>query len=443
MTPPANALLQAFAQWSPSRWAGRIQNIAGDVMVSEGPPCAVGDVLRVCGASDDVEGLAQVVALEDRHVRSMMLTPGIRVTTDTVLRKSPAQGLVAPIGEGLLGRVLDAFGEPLDGNGPLGSVDPVLLSASPPNPMTRMPLTERFTTGITAIDGLLPLASGQRIGLFAGSGVGKSVLLGMIAQGNSADRTVICLVGERGREVSEFIHDNVGPEGLSRSVVVVATSDQPAPARITAAEYATRIAEWFRDQGRSVLLIMDSLTRYAMALREVGLASGEMPVARGYPPSVFTALPKLAERTGSDEHGAITAVYTVLVEGDDMQEPIADTVRGILDGHIVLSRKLAESGQYPAIDPAASISRLAIKVAKAHEHQVARRFIELWASYQANADLIRMGAYVAGSDDVLDQAVAHFGAMREALRQSPGNLEPPDPVAVMASAIDMAYEGPS
>jgi flagellum-specific ATP synthase len=247
------------------------------------------------------------------------------------------------------------------------------------------------------------------------------------------------LVGERGREVSEFIHENLGPEGLARSVVVVATSDQPAPARILAAEYATRIAQWFRDRGEDVLLIMDSVTRYAMALREVGLAAGELPVARGYPPSVFSALPRLLERAGASERGTMTAVYTVLVEGDDMQEPIADAVRGTLDGHVVLSRALAELGHYPAIDPTMSISRLAHRVATPAAQTVSRRFITLWSAYQQHQDLIRLGAYVPGTDPLLDEAVRYHVRMAQALQQRPD--EPPVLDAVARLDRAMAEEG--
>ncbi len=408
----------ALEDWRPLRWVGRIQQMMDGVMVSDGPPCAVGDVLRVIGADSD-EGLAMVVGLDGGRVRSMLLTADVRVTPDTRLRPTRLRRLTAPAGPGLFGRVVDAFGHPLDGKGPLGQVETVVLASTPPPALSRRPLTAPFYSGVTGIDALFPLAQGQRVGLFSGSGVGKSTLLAMMVRNTpSADRAVVCLVGERGREVADFVQDTLGEEGLTRAVVVVATSDQPAPARILAAEYATRIAEWFRAQGESVLLIMDSLTRYAMALREVGLAAGELPVARGYPPSVFAALPRLLERAGSDQRGAITAIYTVLVEGDDMQEPIADATRATLDGHIVLSRELAARGHYPAIDPMASISRLADHVAGVQTRQLTQRFLQLWAAYENHADLIRLGAYVPGSDSVLDEAVRLRPALESALRQN-------------------------
>jgi flagellum-specific ATP synthase len=427
-----------LAGWRPVRWAGRIQRMTDAVVVSDGPPCAVGDVLRVV-APGQPDGWALVIGLEDNRVRSMLLTPASGIAPNAVLRPAQGGGLRVPVGEGFLGRVVDAFGKPIDERGGIEAVEMVPLSQPPPAPLKRQPLTEPFHTGIVAIDGLTPLAQGQRIGLFAGSGVGKSVLLGMIARRHSATRTVVCLVGERGREVSEFIHENLGPEGLARSVVVVATSDQPAPARILAAEYATRIAQWFRDRGEDVLLIMDSVTRYAMALREVGLAAGELPVARGYPPSVFSALPRLLERAGASERGTMTAVYTVLVEGDDMQEPIADAVRGTLDGHVVLSRALAELGHYPAIDPTMSISRLAHRVATPAAQTVSRRFITLWSAYQQHQDLIRLGAYVPGTDPLLDEAVRYHVRMAQALQQRPD--EPPVLDAVARLDRAMAEEG--
>ena len=425
----------ALGDWRPLRWVGRIQQMMDGVMVSEGPPCAVGDVLRVLGGDTD-EGLAIVVGLDGGRVRSMLLTPDVRVTPDTRLRPTRLRRLTAPAGPGLFGRVVDAFGRPLDGKGPLGKVEPVVLASAPPPALRRRPLTVPFYSGTAAIDALFPLAQGQRVGLFSGSGVGKSTLLAMMVRNTpSADRIIVCLVGERGREVAEFVQDTLGEAGLARSTVVVATSDQPAPARILAAEYATRIAEWFRAEGESVLLIMDSLTRYAMALREVGLAAGELPVSRGYPPSVFAALPRLLERAGSDQTGAITAIYTVLVEGDDMQEPIADATRGTLDGHIVLSRELAARGHYPAIDPMASISRLADHVAGAEQRQLAQRFLELWAAYENHADLIRLGAYVPGSDGLLDEAVRCRPALEAALRQSLWDPPCSDAVGMVRAAV--------
>jgi flagellum-specific ATP synthase len=308
------------------------------------------------------------------------------------------------------------------------------LTRKAPPALERQPLRRRFHSGVAAIDCLLPMAFGQRVGIFAGSGVGKSSLLGMIARHNPGLISVIALIGERGREVREFLEDDLG-DALARSVVVVATSDQPAPARMLGAEYATSIAEGFRAAGHDVVLVVDSLTRYAMALREIGLAAGEVAAARGYPPSVFGAIPRLLERSGADARGTITAFYTVLVEGDDLSEPITDTARATLDGHIVLSRALADQGHYPAIDPAASVSRLTRRVADARHVALTQRFRELWTSHEANRDLLRMGAYAPGSDPDLDQALDLWDGMRGLLRQPQEAPGPDDPVAALARTL--------
>jgi len=324
-----------------------------------------------------------------------------------------------PVGEALLGRVLDAAGRPLDGLGPLAAATEVPLSGEQINPLMRAPIETVLDTGVRAINGMLTVGRGQRMGLFAGSGVGKSVLLGMMARYTSADVIVVGLIGERGREVKEFIENILGPEGRARSVVVAAPADCSALLRMQGAAYATRLAEYFRDQGRHVLLIMDSLTRYAMAQREIALAIGEPPATKGYPPSVFARLPTLVERTGNGPEGggSITAFYTVLTEGDDQQDPIADSARAILDGHVVLSRSLAEAGHYPAIDVEASISRAMTALIEPQQFAAVRRFKQLMSRYQRNRDLISVGAYVPGNDPELDLAIRLHPRMEAFLQQ--------------------------
>ncbi|WP_439686690.1 flagellar protein export ATPase FliI [Cupriavidus oxalaticus] len=324
-----------------------------------------------------------------------------------------------PVGAGLLGRVLDAAGRPLDGLGPLAAAMEVPLAGEQINPLMRAPIETVLDTGVRAINGMLTVGRGQRMGLFAGSGVGKSVLLGMMARYTSADVIVVGLIGERGREVKEFIENILGPEGRRRSVVVAAPADCSPLLRMQGAAYATRLAEYFRDQGQHVLLIMDSLTRYAMAQREIALAIGEPPATKGYPPSVFAKLPTLVERTGNGPEGggSITAFYTVLTEGDDQQDPIADSARAILDGHIVLSRSLAESGHYPAIDVEASISRAMTALISHEQFASVRRFKQLMSRYQRNRDLISVGAYVPGNDPELDLAIRLHPRMEAFLQQ--------------------------
>ena len=323
-----------------------------------------------------------------------------------------------PAGESLLGRVIDAFGQPLDGGPPPRGCVSAPLQANAPHAFSRKPITEPLETRVRAIDALLPLGKGQRVGLFAGSGVGKSTLLGMLCRHTRADVIVVGLIGERGREVGDFVRATLGPEGLARSVVVAATGDAPPFVRARGAYAATAIAEYFRDQGKDVLLVMDSVTRFAMALRESSLAAGEPPVAKGYTPSVFAALPILLERAGTSAgRGTITALYTVLVEGDDMNDPIADAVRGILDGHIVLSRKLADRGVFPAIDVLRSISRVAHEIATPEHLRAAATVRDLIATHQDASDLIQIGAYVAGSDPRVDQAVRAVPRVEALVRQ--------------------------
>jgi flagellum-specific ATP synthase len=337
--------------------------------------------------------------------------PGARVS-------ATGRPLRVDVSDDLLGRALDGLGRPIDGHGPLSGAASRPAQVAPPDPLERPRITERMTLGVRALDALVPCGHGQRLGIFAGSGVGKSSLLGMIARATSAEVNVICLVGERGREVREFIERDLGPEGLARSVVVVATSDQPALVRIKAAFTATSIAEHFRDQGKDVLLMMDSVTRFAMAQREVGLAIGEPPATRGYTPSVFALLPKLLERSGTSRDGSITGLYTVLVDGDDMNEPIADAVRSILDGHVVLSRDLAHAGHYPAIDVLASVSRLVGEVVGPDVRAAGNEVRRLMAAYREKADLIAIGAYQPGTDPLTDAAIAARQPIDGFLRQS-------------------------
>lgn len=327
-----------------------------------------------------------------------------------------------PVGEGMLGRVVDGAGKPLDGKGPLKVRDKMPLHGEPVNPLARSPIREPLDVGVQSINALLSVGRGQRMGLFAGSGVGKSVLLGMMTRFTEADVIVVGLIGERGREVKEFIEDILGEDGLARSVVVASPADYSPLMRLHGAMLATAIAEYFRDQGKQVLLLMDSLTRFAQAQREIALAIGEPPATKGYPPSVFSLLPQLVERAGngSEDGGAITAIYTVLAEGDDQQDPVADAARAILDGHIILSRQLAESGQYPAIDVDASISRVMPQIVDEAHLQQARQFKQIYSTYRQNQDLISVGAYSRGSDPLIDEAIAMYPTLQQLLRQDMG-----------------------
>ena len=410
--------LESLETLEPIRRVGHVVEAIGLVLESDGPAVAVGETCRIDGLPGGASVLAEVVGFRGSRVLLMPLAelhgvaPGATVS-------ACGTALQVPVGEELLGRVVDALGRPLDDKGPLRTRAKRPLQAAAPAPMARQRVLDTLSTGVRAIDALLTCGKGQRVGIFAGSGVGKSVLLGSIARNCTADLAVIALVGERGREVRDFIERDLGAEGLSRSIVVVATSDQPALLRIKSAQLATAIAEHFRDQGRDVLLVMDSLTRVAMAQREVGLAVGEPPATKGYPPSVYAMLPRLLERSGMSHTGSITALYTVLVEGDDMNEPVADMARSILDGHIVLSRKLAAEGHYPAIDVLASVSRVMHEVVPQEHTRAAQRLRELLATYREAEDLINIGAYVRGSNSRIDQAIAKVEAIRIFLRQGP------------------------
>jgi flagellum-specific ATP synthase len=397
----------------PSR-TGRVTRVVGLRIEVEGIDAPVGDAVRVRHAKGELT--AEVVALQGSSLACLPLgdPAGVRYGDPVEAVGGP---LSLEVGEGLLGRVLDGLGRPIDGGPPLLDAEEVAVDACSPPPLERALVDRQLDLGVRAVDTLVPCGCGQRLGIFAGSGVGKSSLLSMIVRGTAAEVSVLALVGERGREVNEFVTRDLGPEGLSRSVVVVATSDAPALVRVRAAFTATRIAEWFRDRGADVVLLMDSLTRFAMAQREVGLSAGEPPAARGYPPSVFSMLPRLLERAGVAERGSITGLYTVLVEGDDMTEPIADAARATLDGHIVLSRELAAAGHYPSIDVLQSVSRLEPSIVAPEKRALARELRQLLASYREAKDLVEIGAYVPGSNAVVDRALRLRGAIERFLCQ--------------------------
>lgn len=398
------------------RMSGRVTQVVGLVIESEGPQASIGEVCRLVDRNGRELCVSEIVGFRDNKILSMVLgdlqdiAPGTRIiATGTTLHIG--------VGNELLGRVIDGLGNPLDGKGRIGVNEQRSIYAQPPNPLLRKRIRDILPTGIRAIDGLLTIGKGQRVGIFAGSGVGKSTTMGMIARNTAADVNVIALVGERGRELKEFIEKDLGEEGLARSVVVVATSDQPALVRIKAGLMATTIAEYFRDQGLDVMLMLDSVTRLAMAQREVGLAVGEPPTTKGYTPSVFALLPKLMERAGTSDIGTITGLYTVLVEGDDLNEPIADAARGILDGHIVLSRRLASRGHYPAIEVLESISRLMSDIVSPDHKRSAVDVLEILATYREAEDLISVGAYQAKSNPKIDRAIALVDRANGFLRQ--------------------------
>lgn len=395
---------------------GKITEIIGLVIEAQGPSVNLGELCHIHPRNGKEPIPAEVVGFRQNRVLLMPIGEmhGLGPGCDVV---SAQQTLKVPVGMNLLGRILDGLGMPIDGGSSLHSNYTYPLHAVPPSPLSRRRISEPLSVGVKAIDSLLTMGKGQRVGIMAGSGVGKSTLLGMIARNTSADISVIALVGERGREVREFIERDLGEEGLKRSVVVVATSDQPALVRLKGALTATAIAEYFRDQGMNVMLMMDSVTRFALAQREVGLTVGEPPATRGYTPSVFAMLPKLLERSGTGPQGSITGIYTVLVDGDDMNEPIADAVRGILDGHIVLSRDLAAKNHYPAIDVLASVSRVMLEIASKEHWQAAQKLRTVLATYREAEDLINIGAYVRGSNHHIDQAVDLIDDAREFLQQ--------------------------
>ena len=396
---------------------GNLTNVVGLVLESDGPKAPIGQVCTLRDEYGNDVSRAEIVGFKDGNkILSMVLgdtnniSPGMEIV-------STGEEFKVKVSIHMLGRVLDGLGEPIDGKKAYQTQEKRSIYATPPNPLFRKPITEPLYTGVRAIDGLLTIGKGQRVGIFAGSGVGKSTLLGMIARNSAADVNVIALVGERGREVKEFIDKDLGEEGLKRSVVIVATSDQPALVRVKAALVATTIAEYFRDQGLDVMFMMDSVTRLAMAQREVGLAIGEPPTTKGYTPSCFSIMQKVMERAGTSDKGSISALYTVLVEGDDFNEPISDAARGILDGHIMLTRKLAILGHYPAIDTLESISRVMSKVIFEDHLKAARRVKELLALYKESEDLISIGAYQKGTNPKTDMAILMYDKINQFLRQ--------------------------
>lgn len=407
---------------------GRVAKIIGLIMECEGPTASIGELCHIVSGNKEV-CKAEVVGFRDQRTLVMPLAslegirPGMEVVAD-------GSTLTAPVGPGLLGRVIDGLGNPIDGKGPVPFLHQRSIYAAPPIALERTRITKPMYTGIRAIDSFLTVGQGQRMGIFAGSGVGKSVTMGMIARNCLAQINVIALIGERGREVREFIEKDLGPEGLAKSVVIVATSDQPALIRLKASLLATTMAEYFRDQGAEVMFLLDSTTRLAMAQREVGLAVGEPPATKGYTPSVFAFLPKLLERAGTSSQGSITGLYTVLVEGDDLDDPIADTVRSILDGHIVLSRALANRNHYPAIDVLASISRCRPDVTTPEFRAITGQILSSMAVYRKSEDLINIGAYAKGSDPELDTAIRRREPLQKFLQQAieeradPTKLEP-------------------
>ena len=413
-------------------WSGQVTATVGLLIESQGPAVAIGDFCEILTANGR-SIRTQVIGFRNGRVLAMPLDEpdGLQLGSRVIARPQDAQLAVGP---GLLGRVLDGFGQPMDGGPPVESVTRYPLYAPPPNPLQRKHITERLVTGVRSIDALLACGKGQRIGLFGGSGVGKSTLLGAMSRKNSAQVSVIALIGERNREVKAFLEQELGPEGMKRSLVVVATSDRPAPLRIRAAFVALAAAEYFRDQGADVLLVMDSVTRLAMAQREIGLAAGEPPSQKGYTPSVFSLLPKIFERAGNFKTGSITGFFTVLVEGDDFNEPICDASRAILDGHIILSRELGARGHYPAIDVLNSVSRLAGRVATPEHRAAASKIRETLAAYQQSEDLINLGAYASGTNPKLDSAIRLRPNLLEFLRQ------PADAVSTIDQTLGKLYE---
>lgn len=418
---------------------GRVVEVRGQSIESEGPDAFLGEICSLRSGRDASTLLAEVVGFRNGRV---CLTPlsdphGIAVGSEVM---ASGREFHAPVGPALLGRVVDALGEPIDDRGGIETTESRPLRTVGRPVMTRQRIKEQLETGVKVIDTFLPVGIGQRIGLFAGSGVGKSTLLGMITQGVRADVNVVALIGERGREVREFVEDHLGEEGMKRTVVVVATADAPAVLRVNAAYYATTLAEYFRDQGLSVLLTMDSLTRLAMARREIGLSAGEPPTARGYTPSVFAEIPALCERCGtSDGAGSITGIYTVLVEGDDFNEPVSDTARATLDGHVMLSREIAASGFYPPVDLQHSVSRLASRLWSDPQRATITRLLDHLAQFERNRQLIEIGAYRSGVNPALDQAVSAVPRLKASLAQSAHDRA--DTSATWQTLAQLAAEG--
>ncbi|NEU29373.1 flagellar protein export ATPase FliI [bacterium LRH843] len=402
---------------SPYKWYGKVTRVVGLTIESKGPQASIGDLCYIIvGKTNKVKIKAEVVGFRDEYVLLMPLD-GIADISPGSLVEATGRPLEIKVGSGLIGKVIDGCGDLLTDELLPKGLTSFPTDNDPPNPLSRPRIHERMSLGVRAIDSLFTVGKGQRIGIFAGSGVGKSTLLAMLAKNSAADVNVIALIGERGREVKDFIERDLGKEGLSRTVLVVATSDQPALMRIKGAMTATAVAEYFRNQGLDVNLMMDSVTRFAMAQREIGLAIGEPPTSKGYTPSVFAMLPRLLERSGTDAKGSITAFYTVLVDGDDMNEPIADAVRGILDGHLVLDRKLANKGQFPAINVLRSVSRVMSDIVDDEHKKAANNVREYLSIYDENEDLINIGAYKRGSSREIDEAIAMHPAIISFLKQ--------------------------
>lgn len=412
---------------------GKIEQIVGMTVEASGINCNIGDVCKISVKPGKKYVTAEVVGFKDGKVMLMPYSDMDGIAYGSFVENT-GEKLMINVSNSLIGRTVDALGEPLDGKEALSGGTLYSINGMRSNPLERPPIAKPLEFGVKAIDGMLTIGKGQRMGIFAGSGVGKSTLMGMIARNIKADVNVIALVGERGREVMEFIDRDLGPEGVKRSVLVVATSDQPALMRSKCALTATTIAEYFKDQGKDVLLMMDSLTRYCMAEREIGLSIGEPPVARGYTPSIYASLPKLLERCGNFKTGSITGIFTVLVEGDDSNEPVSDTVRGIIDGHIMLSRKIAMKNHYPAIDITASISRLMSEIVSGEHKANASKIRKIMSLYQENADLISIGAYKTGSNPELDDAIGRMPAINEFLQQ------PVDVKVEFSDTVDMINE---
>lgn len=420
-----SALRGRLREASLSSQLGSVHQVRGLVIEANGPNLAIGDLCHIETREGKDAVMAEVVGFNDHRMLLMPLGEMNRVAPGATVAAANHE-VAIPTPEAALGRIIDGLGNPIDGKGPLNYNYGGSIRANPPDPLARKQITDTFSTGIGAIDLFAPVGRGQRLGIFAGSGVGKSTLLGMFVRGSEAEVNVIALVGERGREVREFVESTLGPEEMARSVVVVSTSDQPAMLRMRAAFLATSIAESFRDQGDNVLFMMDSVTRFAMAQREIGLSVGEPPASRGYPPSVFSLLPRLLERTGNSSTGSITAFYTVLVEGDDMNEPVADSVRGILDGHVVLSRAIATANIFPAVDVLESISRLNTQICSREELDLTARARGLLATYRQNEDLINIGAYAKNSNESIDEAIEKRNLIVDLLRQNHLDVMPRD-----------------
>ncbi|WP_319561875.1 FliI/YscN family ATPase [Marispirochaeta sp.] len=405
-----------LSDFDPIKYTGLVQRVKGLMIESHGPHGMVGELCHIDVPKGRGNVPAEIVGFSEDSVQLMPflgmegIESGCRVT-------AMGESLSVPVSPRLLGRVLDSLGHPMDDGPTLGSVETYPVIAEPPDVLRRSIIQERIVTGVRALDAFTPVGKGQRLGIFSGSGVGKSTILGMIARNTSADVNVIALIGERGREVKEFIENDLGEEGLKRSVLVVSSSDTPPLARLRGAYVATAIAEYFRDQGKDVMLLFDSVTRFARAQREIGLAVGEPPATRGYTPSVFSMLPKLLERCGTSDKGTITGFYSILVDADDMDDPVADTVRGILDGHVILSRQLAQRYHYPAVDVLDSLSRLGNKVAQDQDLRAAGKLRQLLSAYYESEDLINVGAYVKGANSLVDEAIAKMPAIRDFLVQ--------------------------